>query len=406
MSGRRTLTLLALLCAVALGACDGFGVAVVGPLPEPDAGLGPNVCEAPEPCEAYRPEEPELWTPPVDVTAGSTCTEFTRYALSGDAAMRPNDLIRSLLVAPQGGEGPDELRCVEIDIEVPSTAPSFELDLRSMSLHGVRLQITSDIPGRLLLGTVGAISDSEFTMRGPIDIIANRVLMWSAQISLQRSPEQAQAGALFALESQFTQLSIVGEGTVSLRRSSLREAQVRASRLTSELSPWSTLFVRADTVEVFEANLFEAHIEAGHFIAAAGTIGYSEFVDCVEIILASVTLSNAWIGPTEGPVRMSGAIALNSYIEADLVGSCRVRQSALLGHSIDLEQGSILTSALCGVDFLGIEVGDVACIRCDGGAPPDTCVSVHPEPACPGFDTAPCSRGERHGSIPEDVMGL
>ena len=393
-----------IILSLSLSACDGLGAPVVGPLPAPEPGIGPGFCSV-DSCESYRPLELEIWTPPRDVTAEAACPEFTRHTLQGEAALNANTLIESLLVAPQSGEGPLELRCANITIEVPLRAPSFELDLRAITLVGVRILIMSEVQGRVLLGTSGNVAASELSILGPIDIVANRALILGAQLSFERGLQQAPAGSFFALESQLRHLAIVGQGTISLRRSSLRESQVRATRLTNELSPWANVFVRADTVEVFDADIFQAHIEAGHFIAAAGRIAYSEFVDCIEVILASVTLANARLGRTEVPVRLSDGYIQNSYIEADLIGATTIAQSAILSRRVDLLSGAVYVSALCGVDFLGIERGIVSCIRCEAGPPQDICVSAHLEAACPGFETAMCSRGERYSTLPEDLTG-
>lgn len=392
-----------LMLALSLSACDGLGAAVVGPLPEPDPVTGPRSCEVGS-CAAYLPDAPQLWTPPSDATAEAACASFTHHMLQGEDALNARTLIESLLVPPQIGEGPLELRCADITIEVPNTSSSFELDLRAITLLGVRILITSELQGRVLLGATGSITATEFAMRGPIDIVANRALIWGAAFSFEHSLHQAPAGSLLAQESEFVRLAITGQGTISLRRSTLSESQIRATRLTTELSSWANTFVRADTVEVFDASIFESHIEAGHFIAAAGRISFSEFVDCIEVILASVRLADSRMGRTEMPVRMSDGFIMNSYIEADLIGSVTITQSALLSQRIDLQTGAVYVSALCGVEFLGIARGVVSCIRCEAGPPEDICVSAHLEPACPGFETAMCSRGERFSTLPEDLM--
>jgi hypothetical protein len=388
---------IAITAALLLGGCEGFtlGNAVVGPLPEPFLGPGEMVCGEIDACAAYLPEEPELWAPPVDPTVGAGCGELVQYALTGDAALHPMAMIEGLLTEPQTGEGPRELRCLEIAIEVPETASSFELDLRESTLDGVRISIHSEVPGRVLLGTVGTVSASEWVMHGPIDIVADRAVVWGARMEMLPSRGLAPAGSLMAIETQFNQLEVVSTGSVAMRRSSLREAKIRANVLRSELCPWSNTLVIASSVEVFEANLWQVQVEAEHFIAAAGTIAFSELVDCGEIILASVTINQTRFGITEVPVLLSAAMILNSYVEADLSGSARVVQSALLSHSIDLEGGAIANSSLCGVDILAITVGDATCLRCDAGAPADVCVSEHEEPLCPGFETATCSRGPR-----------
>jgi hypothetical protein len=387
----------AITAALLLGGCDGFtfGNAVVGPLPEPYQGPGDMLCGDIDACAAYLPEEPERWTPPVDPLVGAGCGELVQYALTGDAALHPMAMIEGLLTEPQTGEGPLELRCIEIAIEVPETSSSFELDLRAATLEGVRISIHSEVPGRVLLGTVGAVSASEFVLRGPLDIVADRAVVWGARIEMLPSRSLAPAGSLMALETQFRQLEVAGSGSVAMRRSSLNEALVHANVLRSELCPWATTTVVASSVEVFEANLWQVHVETEHFIAAAGAIRFSEFVECNEIILAAVTVNQTRFGLTDVPILLSSAMILNSYVEADLTGSARVVQSALLSHSIDFEGGAIANSSLCGVDILAIAVGDATCLRCDAGAPADVCVSEHEEPLCPGFETASCSRGPR-----------
>ena len=394
-----------LILALCLGACDRLGAAVVGPLPEPEPVTGPRFCEV-DSCIAYLPDSPQLWNPPSDATADAACAATTHHTLQGQDALHARTLIESLLVPPEIGEGPLELRCADITIDVPNTSSSFELDLRAITLLGVRILTTSEFQGRVLLGAGGAITATDFTMLGPVEIVADRALIWGAEFSFERSLQQAPAGSFFALESQLVRLAIVGQGTISLRRSSVSESQIRAARFTTELSPWANTFVRADTVEVFDASIFESHIEAGHFIAAAGRISFSEFVDCIEVTLASVRLADSRMGRTEMPVRLSDGAIQNSYIEADLIGSTTITQSALLSQRVDLQTGGVYGSALCGVVFLSIARGVVSCVRCEAGPPQDICVSAHIEPACPGFETAMCSRGARFLTIPEDLMGI
>ena len=383
------------LAAVALlAACEGLGLPVVGPLPEPIGNPGEMTCSEISACDRYLPEEPELWSPPSDPLAAAGCPELVRYALRGDAALDPNAILEALLVPPRSGEGPLELRCVELSIEVPDTARSFEFDLRSVTLEGVHVEIVSEARGRVLLGTEGTISQADFSIHGPIEMIAERAVLWGARVSLEPG-RHTPAGSLLANETQFVRLNMGGEGTFAMRRSALRGAQVRASVFRSELSSWANVFVSAATVEVFEADVFQAHVESGHFIAAAGAIRYSEFFECGEIILAAVNVSQTRIADTEVPVLLSASMILNSYVQADLRGSARIVQCALLSDSIDLEGGTVANSALCGVDELAIAAGDAVCVRCDAGAPADLCVSVHREALCPGFESATCSRGPR-----------
>lgn len=393
------------LSALGLSACDGLGAAVVGPLPTPEVMGGRSACDV-DPCAESLPEELDLWAPPSDVTAEAACPALAQHMLQGEAALHAGAFIESLLLPPEVGEGPLELRCVSLTIEVPDGPIPFELDLRGITLHGTRILIASETYGRVLLGTSGSIAASALTMLGPIEIVANRALFWGAALSFERGLQQAPAGSFFALETQLTQVAITGQGTLALRRSSLNESNVRAAHLTTELTPWASTFVRADTVEIFEANLFQCRIEAGRFIAAAGTIAYSEFADCIEVTLASVRLSRTRVGRTALPVRLSGGSIVNSYIEADLIGNTDIVQSAILSERVDLRSGAVYNSALCGVAFFGVEYGIVACIRCDEGPPEDICTSAHDEPACPGFETAMCSRGERASTIPEDLMGI
>ena len=238
-----------LMLALSLSACDGIGAAVVGPLPEPEPVTGPRVCEV-DSCIAYLPDAPELWTPPSDATADAACPAVTHHTLQGEDALHARTLIESLLAPPEIGEGPLELRCADITIEVPNTSLSFVLDLRAITLLGVRILITSELQARVLLGVGGSITATEFTMRGPIEIVANRALIWGAELSFERSLQQAPAGSFFAIESQLTRLAIVGQGTISLRRSSVSESQIRAARLTSELSPWANTFVQIGRAHV------------------------------------------------------------------------------------------------------------------------------------------------------------
>lgn len=396
---------LSLAIALFLGGCEGFtfGNAVVGPVPETEGGGGGDrVCGEVRTCAAYRPAPPAVWTPQSDPTVGAECGTRTTYTLRGDEALHPMAELSQRLTAPQVGEGPPELRCLDIEIEVPGATSSFELDLRNITLMGTRIRIASESRGRVLVGTTGTFSASEFEIHGPVDIIAERAVVWAARVSLLPSEGHAPAGLLFGLLSQFNQLEVLGEGTVALRRSLLEAAHIEAEVLRTELSPWRVAFVRADSVEIFDADLWQAHVESGHFIAAAGVISFSEFAACDEIILAAVTVNRTRLGPTSVPILLSAAMLMNSYVEADLSGDGRIVQSGLLGQRIDLDGGAIANSALCGVDFLGLTTGDVACIRCDEGAPADICAFAHREPLCPGYETAACSTGPRAG-VPRGV---
>jgi hypothetical protein len=80
-----------------------------------------------------------------------------------------------------------------------------------------------------------------------------------------------------------------------------------------------------------------------------------------------------------------------SLVDADVLGSGRIRHSGLRGARVELESSRLTLTALCGVESLSVWTTSVECPSCEPAAPPEICgAPAMTQRYCPGYETAPC----------------
>jgi hypothetical protein len=369
MTPARVLCLITLL----LAACDGVGVAVVGDRPlEPDPPM--NACFAVR-CDEVLEARPAVWRPDGPIGAAlASCPERTRLeAEVASFALDPDAL--------------GSLRCV--DLRLVADAP-FTIDLREVPIEGARIDVTSSAPGTLLLG--GAVTTIDLAVHGPIDVRVLGGAVGESHVLLDgTAPDR-----LASLTTDAVLLTgVVVEapyGLVRAHQSHLARVALVAHEVELELSSVADGSITADRVALLDAVLAQVDLAADVIVGAAGDLSDVDITRCGEVTLAVVDVIRTHVARCTEALVLDDADLERSLLDADVVGSGRIRHSGLRGARVELESSRITLTALCGVESLSVWTTSVECPSCEPEAPAEICgAPAMTQRYCPGYETAPCA---------------
>lgn len=358
--------------ALALAACEGVGVAVVGdrPLePEPPE----NACFAVR-CDEILEARAPVWRAdgPLGAALASCPERTTIEAEAASFALDPDAL--------------GSLRCV--DLHLVADAP-FTIDLREVPIAGARIDVTSSAPGTLLLG--GAVTTIDLAVHGPVDVRVLGGAVGASRVLL----EGAAPDRLASLTTDAVLVTdVVVEapyGRVRAHQSHLARVAIEAAEVELELSSVADASVVADRIALLDAVLAQVDLAADVIVGAAGDLSDVDIARCGEITLAVVDVIRTHVARCSEALVLDDVDVERSLIEADVIGSGRIRHSGLRGARVELESSRLTLSSLCGVESLSVWTTSVECPSCEPTAPPEICgAPAMTQRYCPGYETSPC----------------
>jgi hypothetical protein len=356
------------LLALGLVGCEGIGLPVVGERP-----LGPSMpddaCFAVS-CEgALAPHAPR-WMPTAELgVASSPCPARRSETLSLHA--RPETL---------------DLRCTDATLHVEQP---FTLDLRGVRLTGARLDVSSTVPGTVLLA--GEIDAAELHVHGPIEVRMEGGAIGASRLVLDVDdggrPPRLELDAVVVTDSVLAaaEASFLAHGSV------LSRAHVSAEELTLEVSSCTDGTLRADRLSLLDATVMHSDLDVEVLVAAAGELDGVDVTRCTSVTLAVLDVLHTRIAGCLEPLELVDVDVDGCRLEGDVRGRARIRRSALEGERVVLEDSRLTLTALCGVASLDVSTTSVECPSCEPTAPAEICgASARVEPYCPGYESAPC----------------
>ncbi len=373
---------LALANLVCLTACDGIGLAVVGERPMTPP-MPSNECWEVRCDEILDPPTPR-WEAPADLGATrAACLERTSRSFAVE------DM-------PLDPDASFDLRCA--DVRFDADAP-FDLDLRNVPLTGARISIASQFAGHVTLG--GNLSQLDLEITGPIDVDIVGGALSESVVSLGGElPDR-----LATLTTDWVVVTDVvvaaPYGLVRAHESALARVDVRAVELSLEVSSMNDGRLEADHVSLLDATVSRTDLAVGRLVAAAGELDAIDVVRCDEITLAAIDLSSSHVARCTGALFLDDADVDGSWIEADVLGSVRMRRTGLAGARVQVESSRLTLVALCGVESLDVSATSIECPSCQPAAPAEICgAPANVEPFCPGFESSPCDGMPRPAATP------
>jgi len=353
---------------LALAGCE-VGLPVVGMRSDMPA-VPENQCFETRCSEVWSGPVPR-WEPGEDVgvaSAGCLSRRTLELSLAGDVVITAQDL-----------------RCTDIELVGEAT---FTLDLRDVPLTGARLHVTSDGPGRILLG--GDVSAIELAVVGPVDVEMSQGALGASRIELSGSaPDRLATLSLDRVLATEVVLA-APHGALRAFRSALSQVRIDVIEATLELtSTWQSTLA-SERVSLLDSELRDTDVEGERVVAAAGRFDGVDVRRCGEVILASADVIRSRIARCAGAVRLQDADVERTLIEADVEGTGQIRQCGLAGSRVELELSRVVLTALCGVESFTLEGGALECPSCEP-VPLEICgVAPTVEPYCAGFEVAPC----------------
>jgi hypothetical protein len=180
-------------------------------------------------------------------------------------------------------------------------------------------------------------------------------------------------------------------GRVLAHQSHLARVALEASELELELSSVSDASLAAERIALLDATLAHVDVAADRIVGAAGDLSEVDVTRCGEITLAVVDVIRSHVARCTEALVLDDADIERSLVDADVIGSGRIRHSGLRGARVELEGSRLTLTALCGVESLSVWTTSVECPSCEPSAPPEICgAPAMTQPYCPGYETAPC----------------
>lgn len=352
------------------------GLPVVGdrPLTPPPAS---DVCFAVRCDEVLEPLAPR-WEPGLVGADAAACAAIRPVAVSLDDPLAAS---RAL----------SDMRCAEVSLE--ATAP-FTLDLRNLPLAGARIALSSHAAGTVLLG--GDVSRVDLSIDGPVEVRMEGGALGTSHVVLTgRSP--ARLASLTLVDVIVTDVVVDAPyGVIRARQSVLTRARLEPVEAALELSSLTNATLRASRVTLVDAPLRDVDLEVGSLVAAGAELDGVDVVSCDELALAVLRVRDSHVARCTHPLVLDDVDVDASLIEADLLGSARVRRSGLAGRVVSLDESRLTLVALCGVESLSVFTTSVECPSCEPAAPPEICgAPTTVQPYCPGFERSPCDGAPR-----------
>lgn len=375
--GPRRGVLSALLTLFAFAGCEGVGAPVVGDRPmEPE--LPMNACFAVR-CDEVLPPRPAVWRPDGPIGAAlADCPERTSIEVDAATFALDPDAVGSL-------------RCVELRLF--ADAP-FALDLREVPIEGARIEVTSSAPGTLLLG--GAVTTIDLAVHGPVEVRMLGGAIGASHVLLDgEAPDRL--ATLNTDAVLVTDLVVEAPyGLVRAHETHLARVSLEAREVELELSSVVDGSIRGERVSLLDAVLTQVDLAADTIVGAAGDLSDVDVTRCGELTLAVVGMIRTHVARCTEALVLDDVDVERSLIDADILGSGRIRHSGLRGSRIELESSRLTLSALCGVESLAVWTTSVECPSCEPAAPPEICgAPAMTQPFCPGYETAPCAEQPR-----------
>jgi hypothetical protein len=357
---------------VLVAACDGVGVPVVGERPlEPDPPM--NACFAVRCDEVLEPRAP-VWRPdgPIGAALASCAERTTIEAEAASFALDPDAL--------------GSLRCV--DLHLVADAP-FTIDLREVPIVGARIDVTSSAPGTLLLG--GAVTTIDLAVHGPVEVRVLGGAVGASHVLLDGAAPDRLA-SLTTDAVLVTDLVVEAPyGLVRAHQSHLARVALEASEVELELSSVADGAIAAERISLLDAVLARVDLAADVIVGAAGDLSDVDVTRCGEMTLAVVDVIRTHVARCTEALVLDDVDLERSLVDADVLGSGRIRHSGLRGARVELESSRLTLTALCGVESLSVWTTSVECPSCEPAAPPEICgAPAMTQRYCPGYETAPC----------------
>lgn len=374
-----------LLALAVLAACDGIGKPVVGEIPR-DPQRRTGSCFETRCDDVLAPREP-VWEPneALGVQAAS-CTGRSEVRLD----------------APDFAVAADRyptLNCVDLFLEADEP---FAIDLREVPVVGARIDVRASAPGTLWLG--GAVSALELSVHGPVDVHVAGGALGASRIVLDGSSPDRLA-TLSTDRVLVTDVAVEAPyGLVRAEHTQLARFALSALEVELSFASASNGSIEASRVTLLDASLARVDLGAETLLAAAGELRDIDVFRCGAVDLSVSHVSRTRIARCAEAVMLRDVDLERSLVDADVVGSARVRQSGLRGERIELERSRVTLTAFCGVESLRVWETSIECPSCQPAPPVEVCGGPRlVQPYCPGFETAPCD-GERAG--PSSLPGL
>jgi hypothetical protein len=373
-----------LAAALAVAGCD-FLAPVVTTFPEP-APPPEEVCEPPPACDAL------AQTPLPPVTASSLDGPDDSCGTHGwtlDA--RTIDASTEIDAA--------SLDCLELAIDVAPGAGAIEIAITGDVLARARIGIRSARAVALRLET-SAIDASEIAVDGPIDATFVRSAVRASRVRARSDAPLADPSILVDGGSIDGVAIDAPRAEVRLRETESSEVVAVARAIALERGRLHTADLRADLLELVDADLENVYVEVDRFVAAAGRLAATSIAACRSIAISQLSLVQSYVARCDEPLDVRRVTIAGSAILADIAGDASIRGSVLGGEVVDLESGSVRDSALCALSHIAADTID--CIRCEPDAPPDVCGEIpDQELFCPGLCRSVCGETDLPAQTPD-----